>query len=170
MPDALAVITRVISEHRAISGHVKLAGDTVNDIEALFTLHRTQSGWSQTSIAALTEKQEQLQQTINFLEQGLKNHFAFEEKALPALFGELLMKAILREHGEVAKQTETVKTVLASVKPEELEQRELLSKRAVIQQNINTLCQSVEEHAQHEEIILNMMKKTLEEDTIIDQK
>src|SRR4030042_2580336 len=85
MPDVLAVITRIISEHHAIREHVKLAGDTVNDIEALFTLQRTQSGWSQTSITALIEKQNRLLQTISFLEQGLKNHFGFEEKALPSL-------------------------------------------------------------------------------------
>jgi hypothetical protein len=36
MPDALATVTKTISEHHAISGHIKLAGDTVNDIAALF--------------------------------------------------------------------------------------------------------------------------------------
>jgi len=165
MPDALAVITKAISEHHAIRKHVKLAGDTVNDIEAFFALQRTQSGWSQTSITALIEKQDQLLQTISFLEQGLKNHFGFEEEALPPLFGELLMKAILREHREISGQIESTKTTLANIKLEGLDQRELFSKRSVIQQNINNLCQTVEEHAQHEEIILNMMKKALEENT-----
>ena len=165
MPDVLAVITRVISEHHAISKHVKLAGDTVNDIEAFFTLQRTQSGWSQTSITALIEKQNQLLQTISFLEQGLKNHFGFEEEALPPLFGELLMKAILHEHRGISGQIESAKTTLANIKLEGLDQRELLSKRSVIQQNINNLRQTVEEHAQHEEIVLKMMKKALEENT-----
>ena len=162
MPDALAVITRVISEHHTIREHVKLAGDTVNDIEALFTLHRAQSGWSQTSITALIEKQNQLLQTISFLDQGLKNHFGFEEKALPPLFGELLMKAILHEHHEIDRQIETAKTTLANTKLEGLGQQELLSKRTVIQQNINNLCQAVEEHASHEEIVLSIIKKALE--------
>ena len=163
MPDALTVITRAISEHHAIKGHVKLAGDTVNDIEALFTLQRTQSGWSQTSITALTEKQNQILQTISFLEQGLKNHFGFEEGALPPLFGELIMRAILREHREISGQIESNKTTLANIKLEGLDQRELSSKKSVIQQNINNLYQTVEEHLQHEETVLNMMKKALEE-------
>ena len=165
MLDALAVITRAISEHHAIRGHIKLAGDTVNDIEALFTLQRTQSGWSQTSITALIEKQNQLLQTISFLEQGLKNHFAFEEEALPPLFGELLMKAILHQHYEIGRQIETAKTTLANIKLEGTDQQELLSKRPVIQRNIDNLCRTVEEHASHEEIVLNMMKKALEEST-----
>jgi len=165
MPDALAVITRAISEHHAIREHVKLAGDTVNDIEALFTLQRTQSGWSQTSITALIEKQDQLLQTISFLEQGLKNHFGFEEEALPPLFGEFLMKAILHEHYEISRQIDSAKTTLSNIKLEGLEQRELLSQKSGVQENINRLCQAVEEHAQHEEIVLNMMKKALEENT-----
>lgn len=162
MPDALAIIARVISEHHAIRGHIKLAGDTVNDIEALFTLQRTQSEWGQTSITALTEKRDQLLQTINFLEEGLKNHFDFEEEALPPLFGKLLMKAIRHEHNEISGQIESAKTTLANIKLEGLDQRELFSKKTVIQQNIHNLRQTVEEHAQHEEIILNMIKKALE--------
>jgi hypothetical protein len=167
MSDALTIVTRVISEHHAIRGHVKLAGDTVNDIEALFTLQRTQSGWSQTSITALIEKRDQLLQAISFLEEGLKNHFSFEEEALPLLFGELLMKAILHEHHEISGQIGSAKKNLADIKIklEGLDQRELFSKRSVIQQNINSLCQTVEEHAQHEEAILNMIKKVLEENT-----
>ena len=165
MPDALAVITRVIAEHHTIRGHVKLAGDAVNDIEALFTLQRTQSGWSQTSITGLIDKQRQLLQTLNFLEEGLKNHFGFEEKALPPLFGDLLMKALLYAHRQISKQIDGVKTSLANVKLEGLDQHELLSKRSVIQQDINNLLQAVEEHAHHEEIILNMIKKALEGNT-----
>jgi len=165
MPDALAVVTRVISEHHAIRGHIKLAGDTVNDIEALFTLQRTQSGWSQTSITALTEKRDQLLQAISFLEEGLKNHFDFEEKTLPPLVGKLLTRAILHEHHEISGQIGSAKTTLANIKLEGLDQRELFSKKSVIQQNIHNLRQTVEEHAQHEEIILNMIKKALEENT-----
>jgi hypothetical protein len=163
MPDALAVITRVISEHHAIRGHVKLAGDSVNDIEALSTLHRTRSGWSQTSIATLIDKRNELQQAVNFLEQGLKNHFGYEEKVLPSLFGELLMKALLYEHHEITRQIESVKILLNSTKMEGLEQPDLLSKKSEILLNINNLCQAVEEHAGHEEIILNMIKRALEQ-------
>ena len=165
MPDALAVVRKVISEHHAIRGHIKLAGDTVNDIEALFTLQRTQSGWSQTSITSLLEKRDQLLQAISFLEEGLKNHFDFEEKALPPLFGKLLMKAILYEHHEISGQIGSAKTILANIELEGLDQRELLSKKSVIQQNIHNLRQIVEEHAQHEETILNMIKKALEGNT-----
>lgn len=163
MLDALAVITEVLSEHQDIRKHVKLAGDRVTDMEALFTLQKAYSGWTQSSIQALLEKQNQTQQAINFLEQGLKNHFAFEKEALSPLFGELLMSAILFEHSKIVEQMESAKAVLASTKLEGLGQQELLAKRSEIQQTIGDLCQIVEEHAGHEELILMMMRKALQE-------
>jgi hypothetical protein len=165
MSDALAIVTRVISEHHTMRRHIKLAGDTVSDIEALFALQGAQSGWSQTSIAALIEKRDQLLQTISFMEEGLKNHFDFEEKALPPLFGKLLMKAILHEHHRISGQVGSTKTTLASIEVERLDERDLLSKKSAIQQSINNLHQTIEEHAHHEEVILTMMKKALEQNT-----
>jgi hypothetical protein len=103
-----------------------------------------------------------MQQAINFLEQGLKNHFAFEEDALLPLFGELLGQAVLREHHEISRQIDGAKTMLANIKLEGLEQRELLSQKSGVQEIINRLCQAVEEHAHNEETILNMVKKALE--------
>jgi hypothetical protein len=37
MWDGSAIAERVISEYHAIRWHIKLAGDTVNDMEAFFT-------------------------------------------------------------------------------------------------------------------------------------
>ena len=72
------------------------------------------------------------------------------------------MKAILHEHCEVSGQIESTKTTLANINLEGLDQRESLLKKSVIQQNINNLYRTIEEHLQHEEIVLNMMKKALE--------
>ena len=165
MPDTSAVITKVISEHHAIRGHIKLVGDTVNDIEALVTLERAHAEWTQSSITALIEKQNRMQQAMSLLEQGLKNHFAFEEDALLPLLSELLAKAIVHEHHGISRQIDGAKTMLANMKLERAEQRELLSQKSEAQGIINHLCQSVEEHTQHEETIMNMMKKALQGNT-----
>lgn len=163
MPNALEAITRVISEHRKIMDHTKLTGDTMNDIDALFNLRRTQykAGWSMTSDTDLIMKRDQLLQTINLLEDGLKNHFDYEEKVLPLLFGEFIMEAILREHNEILGQIENAKTTLINL--EGLDHDELFSKTTVVQKSINNLCQTVQGHAHHEETVLNVMKKVLEE-------
>lgn len=162
MSDALTIINKVIAEHQLVREHVKLTGDRVNDIEALFTLHKAHSGWTQSSSQTLITKQNELQQAVSFLEQGLKNHFAFEEEALSPLFGELLMKALRLEHEKFRRQIASAKAMLATTKLEGLGQQELLAKKSQIQQAINDLCQMVEEHAGHEEIMLKMIKKALE--------
>lgn len=165
MWDVSVIITRIISEHHAIRGHIKLAGDTVNDIEALFTLERTQSRWSHTSVTALIEERDRLLQSINSLEEGLRNHFSFEEEALPSLFGDLLIKALLQEHHEISRQIADAKATLSSIELEGLDQRELFSKKALIQQKVDNLSWTIEQHAQHEEAILNLVKGAVQENT-----
>ena len=163
MPDALEVITSVISEHRKITEHIKLSRDTMNDIDAIFSLQTTKikAAWSMTSVNDLIEKQGQLLQTINLLEDGIKNHFGYEEKVLPLVFGELLIKTILHEHQKISGQIENAKTTLINLKG--LDPDDLFSKRLVLLQSINNLCHTVEDHAHHEETALNMMKKAIEE-------
>ena len=163
MPDALEVITRIISEHSKVTEHIKLAGDTMNDIDAFFTLQKTQykAAWSMASVTELIKMRGQLLQAINLLKDGLKNHFGYEEEVLPLLLGELLMKAILREHHEILEQIENANTTLINL--EGLDQDELLSEGLVVLKIIKNLCQTVEDHAHHEETSLNIMKKALEE-------
>lgn len=164
MPDALEIISRAIAEHHTIREHLRLAGETVNDVEALITVQKAHAVLTQSSLETLAEKQTRMEQALNFLEQGLKNHFSFEEKYLPPLFGDLLMKALIDEHREVLERISKGKTVLNDTNLEGLEQRELLLKKSTMQETATSIRQAVEEHAYHEEIVLNMMKKTLEKD------
>ena len=163
MLDGLAIINRVIEEHQAIRKHIKLVGDSVPDREALTTLEKARADFIPGRLEVLTEKQEELQQTLNFLDEGLKNHFAFEGKALPPLLGELPMQGLLLEHREIRNKIDEAKSIVASTKLEGLSREELLSKEANIQQTITGLCQLVEEHTTKEEAILDMVQRALEE-------
>ncbi|OGO02744.1 MAG: hypothetical protein A2Y91_01875 [Chloroflexi bacterium RBG_13_54_8] len=161
MADDLATIRKVIAAHHAVRRDVKSVGDSVSDLEALFSLQQSQSGWAQGSIETLSKKREQLMQTIRLLGDGLKNHFAQEEKLLPPLFGEGLMKALLLEHRDIRKKLEEAEAMLTSTTLEGLSQEELLYKKARFQQMISNTCQMVEEHAGHEELILRMLERGL---------
>ena len=163
MLDKLAIIKRVIDEHQTIRRHVKLVGDSISDQEALLSLQKASADWIPGRLEVLAEKHDKLRQTIGFLDEGLKNHFAFEEKALPPLFGELLMKALLLEHKEITDEINRVKSVVAGTKLEGSSREELLSREADIQQMINSICELVEEHAGKEETILEMLQRALEE-------
>jgi len=162
MSDNLVVIKRIREAHNTIKGHLKLVGDTVTDIEALFSLQKAHAGWSLSSTEALAENQRKLQQTLSALEEGLKNHFGLEEKALPPLLGELLMLALTLEHQEIAKLIGKAKSMVTDTKLEGLSQEKLLSKKSEIQRVIGNILQTVEEHAAKEETLLKMVQKALE--------
>jgi len=162
MLDSLAIINKVIEEHQAIRGHIKLVGDSVPDQEALTALDKARADFIPGRFEVLTEKQEKLQQTLNFLDEGLKNHFAFEGKALPPLLGKLPMRGLVLEHREIKNKIDEAKSIVASTKLEGLSREELLSREAHIQQVITSICLLVEEHATKEEAMLDMVRKALE--------
>ncbi len=161
MSDELAIINQVIGEHQKVREHVKLVGDSVTDREALSSLQRARTDWVPGRLEALAEKQKALEQGIKSLDEGLKHHFAFEEEALPPLLGELFMRALLIDHREILKKIDEAKRVVADAKLEGLGREELLTKESDIQQAINRMCQTIEEHATREEIILDMVQKAL---------
>lgn len=162
MADNLAIVNRVIGEHRTIRGHVRLVGDSISDLEAFFSLQKAGPDWILSSPEALSEKKNNLLQTLSALAEGLKNHFGIEDKFFLPLCGELLMQALKIEHQGIKKQIEEAKSLVAKTEFEGLSQKELLSKKAQIQQKIEGVLQSVEEHASREETLLKMLKKTLE--------
>jgi hemerythrin len=162
MADNLAIINRTIEEHHTISSHMKLVGDSISDLEALFSLQKARPDWILSSAETLSERQGKLQQTISALDEGLKNHFSFEEKLLPPLFGEFLMQALILEHRGIKKQIDEAKSLVANTKLEGLSQKELLAKKSQLQQKVENILQLVEEHAGKEETILKMLKKALE--------
>jgi hemerythrin len=160
MADFAAVINKTIEQHHDIKGHLKLAGDSLTDIEAQFILDKAYSGWSQSSVRQLEEKLNAMIRAVSALTEGLKRHFGFEEKSLPALLSEADMKIIIYDHQKIARQLENAAKVLRETKLEGLNQQELLQKKTAIQEIIRSLMQTVEEHAKHEEIILNAVKNT----------
>lgn len=162
MSDNLAIVNRIIEEHHKIRGHTKLVGDSVSDLEALFTLQRARPDLILSSPEALLEKLGKLQQTISFLDEGLKNHFSFEEIYLPPLLGEVLMRALALEHQGIRRKINEARATVAETKPERLDQKELPSQKYRIQQAIEGILQVNEKHIQREETLLNMLKEALE--------
>lgn len=163
MEDNLAIIRRIIEEHQAIRRHVKLVGDSASDREAMNALTKARAEWIPGRLEILSEKQKRLQQTLSFLDEGLSNHFHYEQTYLPPLLGELLMRALLLEHGEIRKEIDEAKSIVADTKLDELSREELLSEESNVHQVVGTLCQLVEEHATKEEMLLEMLQRALEE-------
>lgn len=168
MLDDFAILRRiewVIDEHQTIRKHIKLVGDSVPDREALGSLRRSRNDWVPNRPEILAENLKKLQQTLGFLDDGLKNHFAFEGKNLPPLCGDLLMQALLMEHGEILRKIDETKSVVANSKLEGMSEEEFASQESQIQQVVASLFQLVEGHTINEEVILKMIRRVLEEKT-----
>jgi len=161
MSDDLAIITRLIDEHQILKRHVKLVGDSITDEEALRSLERARADWIPGRTEILAEKHNKLQQTMSFLDEGLNNHFAFEEKVLPPFLGELLMHALVLEHREIKNQVDEAKSMIANARLDGLSREELLAKESQLQQRINGICSLVNEHRTREEAVLEMLQRAL---------
>ena len=104
MPNDLATIQKLKKELQTVREDVKLVGDSITDQEAITALKRARPDWIPGRLVTTSERQERLWQTLSFLDEGLKNHFALEEKILPPLLGEFLMRALVTQHREIRKE------------------------------------------------------------------
>ena len=162
MEDRLAVIKRIIAEHQNIRAHVKLVGDSVSDREALAALQKSHADFIPGRPEVVSDKCRKIQQTILSLEEGLKNHFFYEEKALPPMLGELLGRALVLEHSEISREIDEVKSMVGSTDLEGLNRDELLHQESHIQQMIDSVSCLIEEHADREEAVLEMLSRALQ--------
>lgn len=161
MGDYLDIIRRVIEEHQAIRGHIKLVGETVPDRVALSSLEKARADWVPGRPEVPAETRDKLQQAMAELDAGTKNHFAFEGRALPPLLGELFMQAILLDHREIIFALKEGKAVAAEIELEGLTREELLTRESQIQEMINKIVRLIGEHVMREETLLDMLQRVL---------
>jgi hemerythrin len=166
MQDKRTLIKRIIDEHQTIKQHIKLVGDSISDQEALNALQKAHSDFIPGRPEIISEKQKSLQQTMAFLEDGMKKHFDFEEKVLPPLLGELLGQALALEHRDIKRQIEADKATVANIRLEGLSREELLEKETYIEEVIDALLQLIEGHAAREETVLGMIQSALEDQQV----
>jgi hypothetical protein len=159
--DDLELIHKTIEEHHKLRGNLRLVGEAVNDMEGLFSLQQAHASWSQSSAQGLPETMERMQRTIRGLSEGIRNHFGFEERYLPPVFGPNLMKALVFEHNEVRKKLDVCATsVLEDIRGQP--QEKVLAYRSTVQEVVADLTSAMENHATREEVVLNMLARALE--------
>jgi len=159
--ESAEIIKKIMEEHLSIKSHMKLVGDTVSDYEALTTLARESADWIPGKSDELAKKQDKLKQTLGYLDEGLKNHFAFEEELLPTLLGELLMRALAAEHQKIRKEIDRAKSLMQGTELQGLDRDELLLKQVKIKQVISNIGKLLEDHSGKEEVLLEMAGKGL---------
>jgi hypothetical protein len=163
MTKHLASIKRVADEHQTIRRHLRLAGDSVPDKQALAVLEKAQVELAPDQTGLPPEKMEAIQQALSALDDGLVNHFHHEEESLSPLLGDLLMQALVLEHQEIAGAISKARQILAGIQKGELNQRERLARELDLYQTIDDIRLMVDDHASREETILDMVHRVLRE-------
>ena len=161
--DKLDTIKQVIKWHKTIRGHIKLVGDSISDQEALVTLLIKRADWLPEQLEDLEEKRANLQQTMSYLDEGLRNHFEFEEKELPSVLGELFFQALHLEHQEIIGAIEKAKVAVSDTRFKGVNKDAMAARAAEVKDVIDDIGKMIEEHAVKEEVLLGMLKKTLQQ-------
>jgi hypothetical protein len=154
VPDALEIIEKVISQHYKITEAIKTTGERMNDVDAIFNVQvaaykTAQSAFSE---ADLLRRKDELLKSLGVLGDGLNNHFAYEEKVFPLLFGNLLLKELLHDHSDIIGRIENARKTLANL--EKLTKEEMQTRRLDLIQSVNDLRNLVVGHAHYEEKVL----------------
>ena len=152
-------VDNILSEHASVRQLVNSVGNVMDDLDALSRLQTERFDLSQTSVQSLAEKQRSLAEVVESLWSKLKLHFAYEEEHLPDVLGPVLSKALMVEHGEIAKEFDHVRIVLDESDFSKVPQPEILEMKANLQTAIGHLCQMIEEHARDEDVLVKLVKK-----------
>jgi hypothetical protein len=161
--EQLKIIDQVIREHQQIRSNIKLVGETVNDMEAVFGLQQAYSSWTQSTAVELKQKLDVMTRVLGTLLSGVAAHFTFEQERFPLLLGETVSHAIELEHEDIQKKAKLVSSSFAALDLDTLDKTTILTKKVQLQTNVGELTQMLQEHAHREDVIIGMVKKSLEE-------
>ncbi len=159
MPKETGPLNKLFSEHESINHLVAVASNEMTDINTFFRLQIESFDWSQASINKLLVKQKDLEHTLNTLEKTMQTHFAFEERTLPQLIGNLLTEGLIIEHQEIIRGFNKVRSALAESVSGGLTQPQLLVRKATLQQALEKLTGTIEAHARNEDTMLKLLQK-----------
>jgi hypothetical protein len=155
------LIAALFDQHSTVRGHAGRVRGSLADSDALDSLEKARLDWTPGQFGSLEEKRERLRSDLGELEDGLRTHFRFEEKTLPPLLGDLLVRALEVEHREIIREIAEARSLVAGAKLEGLEREDLLVQESRVQQRIGAVLRLVEEHAAKEELILGMIETAL---------
>ena len=157
----LEIVNQIIGFHHKIRDEVRAMGESVTDMEAFFGLRQTYSGWTQSSVESLQEKQQKMKETVAVLGEGLHLHFNQEEKYLPLILGETLTRALHIRHRNIWEKFELIKAEL-DVTLAGKTRDDILAFKTRLQNMMNELAGMIEKHATEEDVVLGMAKAALE--------
>ncbi len=167
MDEVLALIEKIIEEHKMILGMVE---KVVNDATALSEIEKAKDSFMPGRFDP-RKGLEKLEESIQAIDGGLQAHFEREETALLKAFeqhggGELVstLRALLADHEYLRKRMAHGKTQVADLMSGELSRFVWEAKAFDIRAHIAYTRRLLETHAQYEQELLLKLRKQLREE------
>jgi len=162
MTSRLEILRQIIDCHHTIRSDIQRVDQCINDLEVLFRIRGEYAALSQSSLADLEIKKDKMRETFKTLESSLQKHFDHEEKCLPAILGEVLIKGLVVEHKAIREEIRAANDIIFSTIYDSTVRNEPILLKSQLQQTITNLGQHIERHASREEIVLDMAREGLE--------
>jgi hypothetical protein len=160
--DMLGSLETILNEHRGISDRLKLVGDSLNDVEAMDAMQKTESKALDNVWQPLSVKFEEVMKSLAALEAGLKEHYAHEENLLPPILGEVLTEALKIQHEELLAEIASARAVIARCRLAGLTPGEKTTEEMLMHALLDRIRREKERHARQEESVLEWARIALE--------
>jgi hypothetical protein len=167
MEDVLAIIERVIQEHKVILSEFKELETISNDSLALEAIKQSKEAFMP---GRLSPRQglHKMNEIRDKLEEGLEKHFSMEETKLLEAFEKYadksLVKALqtlLTQHSEIRVHLNELKELISELLPEELSRHLWESKAYDMRAHATNIHNLLDAHAREEKRILDQLRKEL---------
>lgn len=150
----LEIITKVMDQHKVLSGQINSVTETMSDKDALLRLEKAQKDLSVDFRCTLAERHTSLLESLSRVKKGLENHYAFEEEMLPPLLGQLLTEALIIEHKNLIAEMQKVISTIGKINLKGLTHQGEINQEVTMSKSLSTLRDDKLDHQKREEAIL----------------
>lgn len=168
MEDDLAIIERVIAEHKTIRQRFQNLEKVANDAEAMAGFEEAKEAFMP---GRLDQKQglRSLEDTLNVIEDGLQNHFHFEEISLPGVVdhcgdeeNKSSLRSILLEHADLRNRVAHSKKHVAELAAGDMARHRWEASAHDMRTYISHTRKLLEAHAEIEQELLHELRNRLQ--------
>ena len=167
MEDDLAIIERIIAEHKVISKRLGNLERVANDAQAMMGFEQAKEVFMP---GRLDQKQglQELVNTLQMIEDGLHRHFHFEETSLPTVVGRYKdeefnssMRSILLEHIDLRNRLAHSKKHVAELTEGDMARHRWEASAHDMRAYISHTRKLLEAHAEIEQELLHRLRSRL---------
>jgi hypothetical protein len=168
MSEALSLIDQIIEEHKHIMLGMQTSENVANDVAAIFELYKPVEGDSLKTSSDYRQNVDDLQASLERVEDLLYDHFECEEKLLAIASEKIPESAIssalsllLDEHGEIKRLIQREKENISDIVAGGLPDNEVKGKAYMVRAYLRHTMKLIEAHAETEEELLESLRKEL---------